>query len=98
MRNSELYGDLPRLTDKIRQRRMGLAIAGHCVRHLELAASDLILWEPTHGRRNRGRRRTSLIDALKRVTELNSVTEMLTLMEDRHEWCAAIRASCVGVG
>ena len=29
--------------DKVRERRMGLA--GHCVRHLELMASTLTLWE-----------------------------------------------------
>lgn len=97
MRNSELYGNLPRLTNKIRQRRMGLA--GHCVKHPELAASDLMLCrEPTHGRRNRGRGRTTLIDTLKRDTGLNRVAEVRTLMEDPDEWRAAIRASRVGVG
>ena len=34
--NVNLYGKLPRLSDKIRQRRMRLA--GHCVRHPELSA------------------------------------------------------------
>ncbi|XP_066285750.1 uncharacterized protein [Branchiostoma lanceolatum] len=52
MTNSVLYGDLPRLSQKIRHRRM--ALAGHCVRHTELTASQLILWEPTEGRRKRG--------------------------------------------
>ena len=50
--NTELYGDLPRVADKIAARRMPLA--GHCYRHPELAASGLILWEPTHGHRSRG--------------------------------------------
>ena len=45
MKNTELYGDLPRLFDMIRQRRMRLA--GHCVRHQELVACDLVLWKPT---------------------------------------------------
>ena len=31
MRNTELYGYLPRLSDTIRQRHM--ILAGHCVRH-----------------------------------------------------------------
>ena len=34
--------------------------AGHCVRHPELVACDLVLWEPTQGR---GRK--NCIDALK---------------------------------
>ena len=75
-----------------------MGLAGHCVRHPELAASDLMLWEPTHGRRNRGRGRTTLTDTLKRDTGLNRVAEFRTLMEDPDEWRAAIRASRVGVG
>ncbi|CAH1266596.1 LCT [Branchiostoma lanceolatum] len=84
--NSVLYGDLPRLSQKIRHRRM--ALAGHCVRHTELTASQLILWEPTDGRRKRGRRRTTLIDNLKRDAGLSdiSTTELRSLMEDRTEW------------
>ena len=40
--NVNLYGKLPRLSDKIRQRRMRLA--GHCVyRHPELSACEPIL-------------------------------------------------------
>ena len=31
VKNVDLYGTLPRVTDKIRARRMGLA--GHCIRH-----------------------------------------------------------------
>ena len=68
------------------------------MRHPELASSDLILWEPTHGGRNRGRGRTTLIATLKRDTGLNSVAEVRTLIEDPDEWRAAIRASPVGVG
>ena len=40
-RNADLYDTLPRVTEIIRARRMGLA--GHCVRHPELVASNLIL-------------------------------------------------------
>ena len=96
MRNIDLYGKLPRLTDKIRMRRMRLA--GHSVRHPELAASELVLWEPTHGRRNRGKSRTTYIDTLKRDTGLSDAAEIRTLMEDRKEWRSAIHKSRVGVG
>ena len=44
--NIDLYGYLPRLSDTIRKRRMRLA--GHCVRHSELTASELILWKEDH--------------------------------------------------
>ena len=45
--NVTLYGDLPRLTDRIAWRRLG--IAGHCYRHRELPASQLVLWEVRDG-------------------------------------------------
>ena len=32
-------------------------MAGHCIRHHELLASDLILWEPMHCRAQQGRPR-----------------------------------------
>ena len=94
-RNSELYGKLPRLSDTVRQRRMRLA--GHCVRHPELTASQLILWEPTHGRKSRGRPQATYIDTLKRDTGLDGVAEIRTLMEDREQGRAAVRNSRVGV-
>ena len=43
--NRELYGNLPKVTDKIRERR--LKLAGHCVRHSEEMASNLFLWQPS---------------------------------------------------
>ena len=94
MRNTELYGYLPRLSDTIRQRRMRLA--GHCVRHPELTASEMILWEPTHGKKSRRRPHATFIDTLKTDTGLNSTAEIKTLMMDRDEWRAAIRSSRVG--
>ena len=42
--NVVLYGTLPKLSDNIRIRR--LKLAGHCSRHPELLANDLITWEP----------------------------------------------------
>ena len=95
IRNVDLYGYLPRLSDTIRQRRMRLA--GHCVRHPELTACQLVLWEPTHGRRSRGRPHATYIDTLKRDTGLSSVAEIRTLMEDREQWRAAVKMSRVGV-
>ena len=86
IRNSDLYGKHPRLSDTIRQRRMRLA--GHCVRHPELTASQLILWKPTHGRKSRGRPHATYIDTLTRDTGLDGVAEIRTLMEDRKQWRA----------
>ena len=96
IKNVDLYDTLPRVTDTIRARRMRLA--GHCVRHPELAASSLILWEPKHGSRNQGRPAATYVDTLKRDTGLSSTSEIQTLMSNRDLWKTAIRTSRVGVG
>jgi len=51
--NELLYGDLPKISTKIRTRR--LKLAGHCARHPEEAASNLVLWVPDRASRGRGR-------------------------------------------
>ena len=50
--NEVLYQDLQLLYQTIRERRMRLG--GHCIRHATEMAYNLVLWEPTRGRRNRG--------------------------------------------
>ena len=98
MRNIELYGDLPRLSDKIRERRMGFA--AHCLRHPELPAGALVLWEPD---RVNGRvsKRDTYIDNLKRDVGLpktkETTGELQNLMENEGVWGRRIHDSRVGV-
>ena len=67
--NRELYdGNLPKVTEKIRERR--LKLAGHCVRHSEEVASNLGLWKPSHGKPNRGRKRKTYLDNLMNDTNM----------------------------
>ena len=40
--NKDLYGSLPKLSEKLKQCR--LRFAGHCHRHSEEAVSRLVLW------------------------------------------------------
>ena len=61
--NEELYDDLPKITDKIATRR--LRLAGHALRHPELPASSVLLWEPKHRRMSRGRPIKTMIDFLR---------------------------------
>ena len=82
--NEKLYGDLPKVSTKVRQRRMRLA--GHCIRHNEEISNKLVLWEPTEGRTRRGRRRFTFIDALLEDTGMDNVQELNTIMQDRKEW------------
>ena len=89
IRNTTVYGDLPKVTEKIRDRRMKLA--GHIQRHEDLIAHEVLFWDPQHGRRGRGRPQLTYIDMLKRDTELDSVAEIKSLMLDRELWRKSIQ-------
>ena len=91
IRNDRLYGNLPKLTDKIKERRMKLA--GHCVRHCELEVGNLVLWEPTHGRSNRGSQKTTYVDKLRNDISLKSAAEIRAVMKDRDEWRTMTRGN-----
>ena len=93
---SQLYAALPRVTVKIRERRMRLA--GHCVRHPELAVSPLVLWAPVDGHRSKGRMRITFVDQLKKDATQQETTELRTLMLDRDAWKTIIRVSREGIG
>ena len=82
--NKEVYGKLPRVTMKIQERRMRLA--GHIHRHDELVANRLLLWEPTHGTRSRGRPAVTFVDNLRTDTGLTDTGEIGRLMADRTLW------------
>ena len=91
MTNKQLYGDLQPLTEtKIRRRR--LKLAGHCERHHEEIAGQVLLWEPIHGNRKRGRPAISYVDCLKRDTGLKSVEKLRRCMVDRSTWRTIISA------
>ena len=82
--NAKVYGHLPRVTEKIRERRMRLA--GHIQRHDDLVAHQLLFWEPQHGQRGPGRPHLTFVDMLKRDTDLDDTTEIQSLMADRVLW------------
>ena len=79
--NKELYKNIPKISDTIRKQR--LRFAGHCWRSKDELASDLLLWNPKHGKRSRGRPRKSYINQLKEDTMLN-IEELPTAMNDRN--------------
>ena len=100
MRNVDLYAGMPKalniwVTEKIHERR--LERAGHCVRHLELATSPTILWEPTWGTASSGRRCLSFVDMLKRDTGLASAEELRSCMLDRDIWIKITRQAQAAV-
>ena len=87
--NVELYGSLSKITSVIRERR--LRIAGHCVRHKEEIANQLVLWQPTTGQRSRGRQLVSYVDCLLEDTGADNVNEVETMMMDRELWRGNVR-------
>ena len=58
-----------------------MRLAGHCQRHQELPASKLVLWEPTHGHRSRGRPTLTYVDVLKKDSGAQSNSELAGCME-----------------
>ena len=87
MTNKELYGDLPKLSQKIRERRG--RFAGHCFRNKSEPVSRLVHWIPKHGRRKPGRPPVTYVDVLKQDTGLET-SEVQTAMQDRNLWKAMV--------
>ena len=81
--NKELYAEVPKATDTVKQKR--LKLAGHCYRHPEEAASNLVLWTPNHGKRGRGRPARTFVQQLRDDTGLKE-REMASLMMMRDQW------------
>ena len=92
--NQELYLDLPKLSEMVRERR--LRLAGHCIRHEEEIAHQLVLWEPKRGQRNRGRRAVTYLDNLKEDTNLEDAGEIRIKMMNREEWRKLARSGRAG--
>ena len=83
--NTVLYGGIPPLTMTIKKRR--LRFAGHLQRHDDQPVHELLFWQPTHGKRYRGRPYKTFPDVLYKDTGLNKL-ELRKIMHDRKEWRA----------
>ena len=83
--NEQLYVDLPKVSDKIKKRR--LQFAGHCLRSCGQVVSDLVLWRSVHGKRGAGRPLMTYVDLLCQDTR-QTPAEIKTPMENRHVWRA----------
>ena len=94
IRNEDLYGPLPMISTKIREKR--LKLAGHCIRHPEEIAHKLVLWEPTTGKRSKGRKRLTYVDMLKKDTDLETTADLRTAMNDRNIWKGYIKSVRAG--
>ena len=57
--NTQLYWGMPKINEVIKLRR--LRLAGHCIRHTDEIAHNLVIWKPKNGIRNRGRQPNTYI-------------------------------------
>ena len=80
--NLDLYGDLPKISSAIQQRRSRLA--GDCYQSDESVA-NLILWKPKYGYRRHGRPKLYYVTLLTQDTSL-TYEELRTAMSDRELW------------
>ena len=94
--NRELYVNLTKVTEKIRERR--LKLAGHCVRLSEEVESNLVFWKPSHGKSNRGRKRKTYLDNLMNDTNMERLDELRSLMMDRDFWRRLVNNCCGSSG
>ena len=86
--NKELYGKTPRLSKSIQARRM--RFAGHSWRSKNEVVSDLLLWQPKHGKNSRGRPARTYIDQLRDDSGCTN-EELPAAMSDRTGWKARVK-------
>ena len=79
-----LYGKLPLLSNTIVNSRM--RFAGHCFRSQDELVSQLLTWQPTHGKSNVGRPHKTYPQQLVEDVGCHNINELKTLMLDRDEW------------
>ena len=81
--NKDIYGNIPDICTSIRQQIF--RFSGHCWRSKLELASDVIIWQPTHGKIKRGRPRRTYVEQLVDDTHYD-VNEIKKSMEDRDGW------------
>ena len=90
--NSEVFRDLPRISEKVRTQR--LKLAGHLERHKDLVGHQLLGWKPNHGHSRQGRPALTFPDVI--LQDLDGVCETMEearkLMMDRDLWRTVVHS------
>ena len=81
--NNELHGNIPKITNTIKEHRM--RFSGHCWRSREEMISEVLLWEPLHGQRKPGRPNKTYTAQLREDSGCTT-DELKMLMGNRDEW------------
>ena len=86
--NTELYGKILPLSNSIQERRM--RFAGHCWRSKNEIVSNVLLWQPEHGKTSRGRPVQTFIDQLRDDSGC-SIHDLPAAMSEYKGWQARVR-------
>ncbi len=65
-------------------------MAGHCMRHDDLAVNNLVLWESANGEASWSEQLLTFVDQLRQDMGLVSTAEIKSCMEDRKIWQAIV--------
>ena len=84
IKNEDLYGKLPPISQVIQTKR--LQLAGHVFRDKTSPAHLTVTWDPPHGKMSRGKPANTFVDTLLRDTGLASSAELERAMGDRKLW------------
>ena len=86
--NAELYGDLPRADDIIRDRRLHfVGHAARCIKDRYQPVVDLVFWQGSGPmRRGQGNRRTFLKTIISDLGGHETAAEISRCAADRDEW------------
>ena len=79
----EHYGNLPKLSNSLRERRR--RFKGHVWSKTEETAQKLLLWEPAKGKRKPGRPGYNYVDQLKDDTGLEQY-HLKERIQNREQW------------
>ena len=79
--NATLYGDTPRVSSVLRERR--LRFAGHCLRREGMPESEMLFWEAPGTFRVGGHARKSYPKALLKDSGLDTLADMKCAMNNR---------------
>ena len=104
VKNVDLYGSLPKVSSRLRQRR--LAFAGHCYRSYQSAyqpISDLLFWLGDGGTNKKGnywsyvhvllKDFTGEKEKVKKQNMVVGVEQLRSAMEDRNYWRTVVKRS-----
>ncbi|XP_071958788.1 uncharacterized protein [Antedon mediterranea] len=86
--NAQLYGNLRKITDVIKERRV--RFVGHSFRNKSELISELMLWMPSHGTRRPGRPPKSFIDQLV-ADSGHTIEELPGAMMNRDGWKEVVK-------